>query len=222
MRPRSVWFAFVLVFAHLVVLFGFGYAILFTLGVDPRTIPESPPLAFVALVVAAALDVGLVFVGLLGQLGGTGLRELGWARPARRDLALGVIGAVLLVGVTLAALAAHTGSLAGAIERLVDGVTGVSPRERAFCTLIGVVAAFTEESLFRGYMQPAMQHTLGRWRGLVVVALVFAAYHRQLAPAMLLGKLGVGLVLAGLRERTGTLWAPALAHVLLWAILCMT
>jgi uncharacterized protein len=175
MRPRSVWFALVLLFAHFVVMFGFGYAILIALGVDPRTIPEAPPLAFVALVLAAALDVGIVFVGLLGRFGGISLRELGWARILWRDIAVGLI-----------------------------------------------VAAFTEETLFRGYMQPAVQHKLGRWSGLVVVALVFAAYHGRFAPTMFLGKLGVGLVLAGLRERTGTLWAAALAHVLQWAILCMT
>jgi membrane protease YdiL (CAAX protease family) len=70
-------------------------------------------------------------------------------------------------------------------------------------------------------MQPAVQHKLGRWSELVVVALLFAAYHGRFAPSIFLGKLGVGLVLAGLRERTGTLWAPAIAHVLQWSILCM-
>lgn len=220
MRP-SVWFSFVLLFAHGVVIFGFGFALLRLLGVDPRTIPTAPPLAFVALAVAAVLDVGIVFVGLLRRLG-VSLRELGWAGIARRDIATGLVGAALLIGVALATLAARAGSFGDALDRLVEGIASMSARERAFCMLIGVIAAFTEESLFRGYMQPAMQHKLGRWSGLLVTALVFAAYHGRFAPVLLIGKVGVGVVLGGIRERTGTLWAPALAHVLTWSILGMT
>jgi hypothetical protein len=79
-----------------------------------------------------------------------------------------------------------------------------------------------EETLFRGYMQPAVQARIGRWLGLATVAVVFAAYHGRFTPAMFLGKLGVGLVLGGLRDRTRTLWAPAVAHVLQWTVLAMT
>jgi membrane protease YdiL (CAAX protease family) len=215
-----VWFAFALLFAHLVVMFGLGFVVMLAIGLDPREIVEAPPLAFVALVIAGGLDVGLVFVLLMRGVGRYQLRDLGWSRFVARDLALGLVGAGALVGVAFLVMIARSGSLEGAVDRIVAALTEYTTTERTFCMLIGCLAAFTEETLFRGVMQPALQHKLGRWGGLFVTALVFAAYHFRFAPSIFLGKLGVGLVLGTMREKTGALWAPAIAHVLQWTVLC--
>jgi membrane protease YdiL (CAAX protease family) len=88
-----------------------------------------------------------------------------------------------------------------------------------FFVIMGLVAAIPEETIFRGILQPTLQRKLGRWTGLVVGALVFAVYHFMFRWPALLGKIGSGLVFGTLRERTGTLWAPAIAHALTWAVL---
>jgi membrane protease YdiL (CAAX protease family) len=217
---RSVGFSFALVYAHFVVLFGVGYGLLHLLGVDPREILDAPPLVFVVLAVVASADVGLVFTLLLRRVGRYRLRELGWSRFAASDVAAGIAGAVALVGVAFLVMIARKGSFDRALEYLLGAFTDFALNERALCVFIGCVAAFTEETMFRGLMQPALQHRLGRTGGLVVTALVFAAYHGRFTPTIFLGKLGVGLVLGALRERTGTLWAPAIAHMLQWSLLC--
>jgi membrane protease YdiL (CAAX protease family) len=220
--PRwPIAFSFALVCAHWVVMFGVGTGVLRLLGVDPREILDAPPQAFVALAIAAGFDVALVFDLLLRRVGNYRWRDLGWSRFARSDLALGLAGAVALVAVAfLTALMRRSGSIDATLDWLVSGLTDWEPNERALCVCIGLAAAFTEETLFRGVMQPAMQQRFGRTAGLLLTALVFAAYHGRFTPVIFLGKLGVGLVLGVMRDRTGTLWAPAIAHTLQWSLLC--
>ncbi|HEV7554808.1 MAG TPA: hypothetical protein VGO00_05085, partial [Kofleriaceae bacterium] len=97
MPARSIPFSFVVLLAHCVVMFGIGFALLLALGVAPRTIPEAPLLAFVALAIAGSLDIGLVFAGLLRRVGRISFAELGWSRFRIADVALGLVGFVLLV-----------------------------------------------------------------------------------------------------------------------------
>jgi membrane protease YdiL (CAAX protease family) len=220
MSKRSIPFSFLVLLAHCVTIFGIGFALLLVLGVDPRTIPDAPPLAFVALAIAGSLDIGLVFAGLLRRFGRISFAELGWSRFRIGDVALGLVGLALLVALVYVQLGLRIG-WGAALDHLGQSIADVPLRQRAFCFLIGLVAAFTEETLFRGYMQPAVQARIGRWLGLVIVAVVFAAYHGRFTPEMFLGKLGVGLVLGGLRDRTRTLWSPGIAHVLQWTVLAM-
>ena len=37
--------------------------------------------------------------------------------------------------------------------------------QRAFFLVIGLIAAFTEESIFRGYLQPCVSNDAGRHKG---------------------------------------------------------
>jgi membrane protease YdiL (CAAX protease family) len=55
--------------------------------------------------------------------------------------------------------------------------------------------------------------------GILLTAVVFAFYHLKVSPQALLGKLVIGIVLGALRGRDRPLTAPAIAHVLLWAVL---
>jgi uncharacterized protein len=220
MPARSISFSFVVLLAHVAVMFGVGFALLLALGVPPRTIPDAPPLAFVALALAGSLDILLVYAGLLRRFGRISFAELGWSRFRIADVALGLVGLALLVALVYLSFAEQLG-WGAALDRLPQAIADVPLRQRALCFLIGLVAAFTEETLFRGYMQPAVQARIGRWLGLVIVAAVFAAYHGRFTPVMFLGKLGVGLVLGAIRDRTQTLWAPAIAHVLQWTVLAM-
>jgi len=83
-----------------------------------------------------------------------------------------------------------------------------------------LIAAVPEETIFRGIMQPTLQQKVGRWQGILLTAIVFSVYHVhfQFALARIISHCCWGLILGVLRERTGTLWAPAIAHALMWII----
>jgi membrane protease YdiL (CAAX protease family) len=89
-----------------------------------------------------------------------------------------------------------------------------------FFVLMGVIAAIPEETIFRGILQPTLQNKVGRWPGILLTAAIFSVYHVhfQFALPRLLSHFCWGLILGLLRERTGTLWAPAIAHALMWII----
>ena len=73
--------------------------------------------------------------------------------------------------------------------------------------------------MFRGYLQPSLCARLGTTGGLVATALIFSLYHLPRAFPMLLGRLFLGLVFGALRGRERPLWAPAIAHALVWVII---
>jgi membrane protease YdiL (CAAX protease family) len=78
-----------------------------------------------------------------------------------------------------------------------------------FATLFG---PFTEELLFRGFLQPALRATLGVWKAILLSAFLFALVH--LDPYVFLQIFLLGLVLAYLFEKTGTLLASISVHML--------
>jgi len=172
--------------------------------------------AFAALLAASVLSLGGV-IGLgLVVWGRVSLAELGWrAERLGPDLLKGVLGGlaccviVLLVSMTLGASAAET----------LQGWWGVPFLERLLGVLIGVEAALTEETLFRGDLQPTLQRMLGRGAGLLLTALIFAAYHLRFGLWGLLGKTAFGLVFGILRDRTGRLVSPAVAHWISWTVM---
>jgi membrane protease YdiL (CAAX protease family) len=73
-----------------------------------------------------------------------------------------------------------------------------------------------EEALFRGLLLPALRRTLGPWPAALAVTLIFTALHvTQVGlywPA-LAGIFACGLILARLRERTGSLWPSIAFHM---------
>lgn len=79
-----------------------------------------------------------------------------------------------------------------------------------------VLAPLGEETLFRGMLYTSLRDRFGFTAAAVVSSVCFALLH--LLPLHLLALLGVGLVLTILRERTGSLLAPIIAHVGLNAI----
>lgn len=78
----------------------------------------------------------------------------------------------------------------------------------SFCVLI----PFAEELLFRGALFGGLRSRLGFWPAALGSAAVFAVLHEN--PVFYLPLMGLGVVLAWLRERTGSLTAPLLLHAL--------
>lgn len=73
-----------------------------------------------------------------------------------------------------------------------------------------VVAPVTEELVFRGYLHGVLRQIGGRWCGILVSSLIFAAIHGHIPS--LAGLFVLAIAFALLYERTGSLWAPMLMH----------
>ena len=175
------------------------------------------PRTFALLVVVGAVDAAAI-VGLgLVRFGQASLPSLGWrGGELGRSLVLALGGlATCLVVTALLWLSAGPGrDLAGFAQAL----GGATLAERGFFMLIGLHAAFVEESIFRGYLQPALVARWGVAAGIVATAAIFALYHLNPRPIALVGKLAFGIVFGVLRHRDGTLASAALAHALLWSV----
>ncbi|NBC18446.1 MAG: CPBP family intramembrane metalloprotease [Bacteroidetes bacterium] len=92
------------------------------------------------------------------------------------------------------------------VERVLRGDLGL-----VFSLLtLAVTPALCEELLFRGYVQRQAERGLGAAGGIVLSGLVFGLYHLRLTQALPL--IALGLYLAYLAWRTGSLWVPIVVH----------
>lgn len=69
-----------------------------------------------------------------------------------------------------------------------------------------------EEVFFRGFVYRGLAHSWGWWRAALVSGALFGVAHFQLDVALPLGVLGVAL--AWVYERTGSLWSSIVLHAL--------
>lgn len=199
--------------ATMVALFAF---ILPALGGDMGRMLEAGPFGFGVMALMVLLQTGGVLgLGLLA-LGRVSPRQLGWrAEGLGIQILLGLAGAALMVGVLLATFALLTDT---PLSEVLAAMGGWSPAQRLLFLAVGVNAALTEESLFRGYLQPALIRWMGAPAGILASAAIFSAYHLNFSPLSLIPKLGFGLILGGLRGRDRPLVAPAIAHALFWVL----
>lgn len=74
----------------------------------------------------------------------------------------------------------------------------------------GLVAPFTEEVFFRGFVFGALRDRMGVWGGIALSALIFAVAHLQ--PYALPALFALGALLAWLYQLTGSLWPGIVMH----------
>lgn len=77
-------------------------------------------------------------------------------------------------------------------------------------TMMAVTPAFCEEFFFRGYVQRHFERGLGVMWGIVITGIVFGFFHLRLTQVLPLSLLGI--YLAYLTWRTGSLWVPIVVH----------
>jgi membrane protease YdiL (CAAX protease family) len=174
--------------------------------------------SFAFLAGLAAVQIAILHFALLRPQAAT-FAELGWRGFEGRDLLLGLVGGAACVGIMFGVFGGLgrlevRGFLAEALERPIP--------EELLWVGVGLLAAFVEETVYRGHLQPIFVEKWGRLWGILACAALFSAFHFQPAPLPFLTKLGVGVVLGLLRERTGTLWAAGLAHTLIWVVFGMS
>ena len=173
---------------------------------------ETVPFALFLLGWFALLSVGLIGGGIV-WLTQTSWQELGWRRESLvKAIGLGILGFVLNI-VALMTLA------------LIQGGAGqppdyVSPSLTRFLLVTFFafgIAAWIEENLFRGYLQPLLAQRVNLWMAVVIQAAIFTATHLGYATGLNLVYIFVsGLIFGWLRGRERNLVAPYLAHALGW------
>jgi membrane protease YdiL (CAAX protease family) len=207
--------------SHRSILVTTGLAIIAALTVSvlsiaafPAVAPESTGLF---LFVAGVMDVslltmfyfqgvrrGIITAATLGLSPGNVEKAIKWG--------LGGAGALLLLSVSASAVM----TLFGVRQPQGEWLAWLRdlPRPQLLLILVaGVVAApVAEELFFRGYVFNAYLAEKGTLTAYVASALIFGLVHGHVA--LLLAIFPMGLVLAYLYRRSGTILAPMLAHVL--------
>lgn len=155
------------------------------------TVGEAPP-----LVVGAVFGFVLVGIAWAGGLRPSAIRP--------EAIGIGLGGAVVLVGLAIGA-----SRLAGLPLRVVPQT------DFASWALITILVASAEELILRGILFDAIGEAAGIAAAVVVTSLVFALIHVPLYGWHVVPlDIGVGVFLAGLRLASGSVAAPAIAHIM--------
>jgi membrane protease YdiL (CAAX protease family) len=143
---------------------------------------------------------------------------LGMGRPRVRHLRSGLLGYVAASwAVALTSLLAvllyrlSTGQSAPA-QQVVEMMPRMDLGPRLVMAAVAVVVApVSEELLFRGVLFGALRERYGFWSSALTSGILFGLIHMSLVYVLPLSLLGV--ILAWLYERTGSLWPPIVLHV---------
>jgi len=128
------------------------------------------------------------------------------------SIGFGVLGSILLLVLTMAMVLAMM-SWGGAT--MPDTPITHAPDQLILSFIWGFAfAAWQEENLFRGYLQPLLIEHLGYWQGIVAQAALFSLAHIGYFTTLLPFGISfvVGIVLGWMRGRDRNLVAPFIAH----------
>lgn len=159
----------------------------------------------------------------------TSLKEVGLAQtlPRWRDLGLAplvFIGYLLLSIVVVQIVTYVFPHLIDPAQKQAIGFTNVVQRYEllaAYVTLT-ILAPFCEELLFRGFLFGKIRNYLSAKPTIILTGILFGSLHLigltatgiQLQWAVMIDTLTLGIVLASLREYTGSIWTGVLVHAI--------
>jgi hypothetical protein len=220
-RPGRIAHATLLICVQAFGFFVIGPALLAPSILGDADPFQGAPAAIGLFATLSVVDViGLIGYGLL-RVGRIDLSTLGWRFPLHvEDLLRGCLGGgactlvVCLVWISLG----HERNVAAFAAQIAT----FSVSQRVLFALLGLQSAFVEETLFRGYLQPAFIARWGTVAGILMTAAVFALYHLNPRPYALAAKFAFGIIFGVLKGRDRSLFAPAVAHALLWNIVGTT
>ena len=78
--------------------------------------------------------------------------------------------------------------------------------------LISTLVPLWEEMFFRGFIHNVLRNRLGMWPAIFVSSLLFGLFH--FIPLQIIGAFTLGILMAWLYEKSGSLWLPIFAHAL--------
>ncbi len=134
-------------------------------------------------------------------------------------VALGAIGLAVLAWFTYLIFAGFLAPLLQPDQEDVTRDLGTNKDELGSVAiaafLIVIAAPLSEELFFRGFMFGGLRRTMSLWPAAVISAIVWGSLHLGAGNVGVAIQLAVfGVILAWLYERSGTLWAPVLAHTI--------
>ena len=190
---------------------GFGLALSFV-DSEPSGVPAVG--AIVAAAVMAIAAVGSIAIGFEWAFANRvrDMRPFGVARPTRigSTLAIGIpslIVAVIVAGVLTTALGLDHGTTN------ID-THGLSDSNKAFYALLAIVAApWIEELTVRGFLFSSLERRIGLWPAAVISGFLWAGAH--FVAAVLILFTAVGMILAFIRWRTGSILVGLILHAML-------
>ena len=170
-----------------------------------------------SLVVTQALAFALPPLVALRLFYLDGRAVLPFRRPATRHLAAAVLGTIGLnhLLTIYAAWQERIWPQPEPLRAIFDALLAYQgPLDFAWLLVsLALVPAVCEEILFRGFVQSGLvRQSQAAWRGVVATALVFGVFH--LDPWRFVMVAVLGLFLGWLRQSSGSLWPPILAHAL--------
>lgn len=210
--------AWVLVgFIAAAIIIGLVYEIAIQTGLlNSAAINESIINTVIAALVYVLTLVIVIGVPLKARGIKTSKAELGLTRwPSWTDIVFAPMGFLLYLIAAGILLAAVTAIFPGfdadeAQEVGFDGISHIYEYVLAFLTLV-VVAPLAEEVLVRGYLYGKLRKVTSVVGAVVITSLLFSLMHFQWNVA--LNVLPLGIILALLRESTGSIWASVLLHM---------
>ncbi len=176
------------------------------LGIDPTYLV----LALEAVAIVASV---YLFAGLRRRLSWAdiGLRPV-TPRQIRRAVIVGLLCFAVVTPVLAGFNALMNEPVISPQAPLVVGRGGFTwTRFLLMLALGGMIVPFAEELFFRGLVYSWMRGRLGVGSSVFASALVFGLAH-AVFPMVAIGAFLVGLALAFVYERNGTLWAPVAVH----------
>jgi membrane protease YdiL (CAAX protease family) len=134
-------------------------------------------------------------------------------------IALGAIGLAALAWVTYIIFAGFLAPLLQPDQQDVTRELGTNKEELGSVAvaafLIVIAAPVSEELFFRGFMFSGLRRSMSLFPAAAISAVVWGALHLGAGNIGVAIQLAVfGVILAWLYERSGTLWAPVLAHAI--------
>lgn len=205
-EPQPFWgYEDIGAFLLLAVLLGLILRLLVHLQVLSRSAIDQPSIGLQSTVVTF-LGAGLYFILRLRHRQPV-LKPLGWVVPQ-----MSYIVTALMIGPSFAAGVAL-------YLRLRNQVSPTIPIE--FLILGLVFGPILEESVFRGCLLPLLVQTTGTLPAVIIVAVLFALFHRPASPAHWVSFTATGVSYGWLRLASHSTIAPALSHAAYNLSLCL-
>lgn len=140
------------------------------------------------------------------------LRRLGF-----RGIAIRVVGLSALAWLAYVGLAAIASPLLQPEQEDITRELGSEDNTALNLVVTGflvvIAAPIAEEMFFRGFVFAGLRNAMPIWPAAVIAALVWGSLHLTGGNIGVAVQLAIfGVVLAWLYERSGTLWAPIIAH----------
>lgn len=176
-----------------------------------------PGEALALTIVGAASGLILVTTWIIGPVHHrVPLGTLGLRLPDSRGPFHLLLLPMLVVGASLAFVALYAGllTLVGLDNFLPpsvpDEIVLDGPALIGSFAVVALLGPLAEEVFFRGFVLPGLRMRLGVPGALVTSSLIFALFHVD--PRVMVPIFGIGILLAWLYHKTGSLWSCFVAH----------